>query len=106
MPQHYLQIFIVTYLLYFINKSRYKIFHRGMIYIMLGPPTVVNITPTSEEWSYGSGQQSVVFTFENYSGLSNDFSLLRSNTYQSIWQQVTTTWRSGKIFTVSKLNNE
>ena len=79
---------------------------RGMIYIMLGPPTVVNITPTSEEWSYGSGQQSVVFTFENYSGLSNDFSLLRSNTYQSIWQQVLATWRSGKIFTVSKLNNE
>ncbi|MBO4614550.1 MAG: GWxTD domain-containing protein [Bacteroidales bacterium] len=79
---------------------------RGMVYLMLGPPTVVNITPTSEEWSYGSGQQSVVFTFENYSGLKNDFSLLRSNTYQSIWQQVTTTWRSGKIFTVSKLNNE
>lgn len=79
---------------------------RGMIYIMLGPPTVVNITPTSEEWSYGSGQQSMVFTFENYSGLRNDFSLLRSNTYQSIWQQVLATWRSGKIFTVSKLNNE
>lgn len=79
---------------------------RGMIYVMLGPPSVVNITPTSEEWSYGSGQQSVVFTFENYSGLRNDFSLMRSNTYQSIWQQVTTTWRSGKIFTVSKLNNE
>ena len=79
---------------------------RGMIYIMLGPPTVVNITPTSEEWSYGSGQQSMVFTFENYSGLRNDFTLLRSNTYQSIWQQVLATWRSGKIFTVSKLNNE
>lgn len=79
---------------------------RGMIYVMLGPPTIVNITPTSEEWSYGSGQQGMVFTFENYSGLNNDFSLLRSNTYQSIWQQVITTWRSGKIFTVSKLNNE
>ena len=26
---------------------------RGMIYVMLGPPTVVNITPTSEEWVYG-----------------------------------------------------
>lgn len=79
---------------------------RGMIYVMLGPPSVVNITPDSEEWSYGSGTQSIVFTFENYSGLKNDFSLLRSNTYSSIWQQVLNTWRSGKIFTVSKLNNE
>lgn len=79
---------------------------RGMIYIMLGPPSVLNITPTSEEWIYGSDKQGVVFTFENYSGLKNDFSLMRSNTYQSIWQQVLTTWRSGKIFTVSKLNNE
>lgn len=78
---------------------------RGMIYIMLGPPSVVNITPTSEEWTYGGGN-GTVFTFENYSGIKNDFTLLRSNTYQSVWQQVLTTWRSGKIFTVSKLNNE
>ena len=78
---------------------------RGMIYIMLGPPSVVNITPSSEEWSYGGGN-GTVFTFENYSGIKNDFTLLRSNTYQSVWQQVLTTWRSGKIFTVSKLNNE
>ena len=79
---------------------------RGMIYIMLGPPTVVNITPNSEEWVYGSGEQGMMVTFENNSGIRNDFSLLRSNMYQSIWQQVTATWRSGKIFTVSKLNDE
>ena len=78
---------------------------RGMIYIMLGPPSVVNITPTSEEWTYGGGR-GTVFTFENYSGIKNDFMMLRSNTYQSVWQQVLTTWRSGKIFTVSKLNDE
>lgn len=79
---------------------------RGMIFIMLGPPTIVNITPTSEEWTYGSEQSGTVFTFDNFSGLRNDFWLLRSNTYTSIWQQVITTWRSGKIFTVTKLNNE
>lgn len=78
---------------------------RGMIYVMLGPPTVVNITPTSEEWVYGENN-GMLFTFENISGLRNDFSLLRSNSYQSVWSQVLTTWRSGKIFTVSKLNNE
>ena len=78
---------------------------RGMIYIMLGPPSIVNITPTSEEWVYGDSN-GLLFTFENTSGLRNDFSLLRSNTYQSVWSQVLTTWRSGKIFTVSKLNNE
>ena len=78
---------------------------RGMIYIMLGPPSVVNITPNSEEWSYGGGR-GVVFTFENNSGIRNDYSLSRSNAYQSLWQQVSATWRSGKIFTVSKLNNE
>ena len=78
---------------------------RGMIYIMLGPPSIVNITPTSEEWVYGDSN-GLLFTFENISGLRNDFSLLRSNTYQSVWSQVLTTWRSGKIFTVSKLNNE
>lgn len=78
---------------------------RGMIYVMLGPPSVVNITPTSEEWSYGDNS-GMLFTFENNSGLRNDYSLLRSNTYQSVWSQVLTTWRSGKIFTVSKLNNE
>ena len=79
---------------------------RGMIYIMLGPPTVVNITPNSEEWIYGSGEQGMMFTFENNSGIRNEFSLLRSNAYQSLWQQVSATWRSGKIFTVSKLNDE
>lgn len=79
---------------------------RGMVFIMLGPPSIVNITPTSEEWTYGSEQSGTVFTFDNFSGLKNDFSLLRSNTYTSVWQQVTTTWRSGKIFTVTKLNNE
>ncbi len=79
---------------------------RGMIYIMLGPPTVVNITPNSEEWIYGSGEQGMMFTFENNSGIRNDFSLLRTNAYQSLWQQVLATWRSGKIFTVSKLNDE
>ena len=78
---------------------------RGMIYVMLGPPTVVNITPTSEEWVYGENN-GMLFTFENISGLRNDFSLLRSSAYQSVWSQVLTTWRSGKIFTVSKLNNE
>lgn len=78
---------------------------RGMVYIMLGPPSIVNITPTSEEWIYGD-TNGLLFTFENTSGLRNDFSLLRSNTYQSVWSQVLTTWRSGKIFTVSKLNNE
>ena len=78
---------------------------RGMIYIMLGPPSIVNITPTSEEWVYGDAN-GLLFTFENISGLRNDYSLLRSNTYQSVWSQVLTTWRSGKIFTVSKLNNE
>ena len=79
---------------------------RGMIYIMLGPPTVVNITPNSEEWIYGSGEQGMMFTFENNSGIRNDYSLSRSNAYQSLWQQVSATWRSGKIFTVSKLNDE
>ena len=78
---------------------------RGMIYIMLGPPSIVNITPTSEEWVYGDSN-GLLFTFENTSGIRNDFSLLRSNAYQSMWSQVLTTWRSGKIFTVSKLNNE
>ena len=76
-----------------------------MIYVMLGPPTVVHITPTSEEWVYGENN-GMLFTFENISGLRNDFSLLRSSAYQSVWSQVLTTWRSGKIFTVSKLNNE
>ena len=79
---------------------------RGMIYIMLGPPSVVNITPNSEEWLYGTGDNGMMFSFENNSEIRNDFSLLRSNTYQSLWQQVWTTWRSGKIFTVSKLNDE
>ena len=79
---------------------------RGMVFIMLGPPTIVNITPTSEEWTYGSEQSGTVFTFDNFSGLKNDYSLLRSNTYNSVWQQVVTTWRSGKIFTVTKADNE
>lgn len=79
---------------------------RGMVFIMLGPPSIVNITPTSEEWTYGSEQSGTVFSFDNFSGLKNDFSLLRSNTYTSVWQQVVTTWRSGKIFTVTKADNE
>ncbi|MCF0206530.1 MAG: GWxTD domain-containing protein, partial [Bacteroidales bacterium] len=79
---------------------------RGMIYIMLGPPTIVNISPNSEEWTYGDELNGAFFTFENYSGIKNDFLLHRSNSYQAVWSQVLKTWRSGKVFTITKQTNE
>ncbi len=79
---------------------------RGMIYILLGPPSIVNITQETEEWTYGNEQSGALFTFVNFSGIKNNYSLLRENTYQSIWQQVTATWRLGRIFTVTTIDNE
>lgn len=77
---------------------------RGMIYIMCGPPSTINITVNSEEWTYGNENSGTTFVFETPNEKQTDYQLIRNNTYQSIWSDVLSTWRQGKVFMVSNGN--
>jgi len=78
---------------------------RGNIYVLLGPPSIVNISATGEEWFYGKDPDvaGVLFVFDKinniYSGSS--YELRRDSNYQSVWSQAVTTWRDGRIFTIT-----
>ncbi|MDD4149084.1 MAG: GWxTD domain-containing protein [Bacteroidales bacterium] len=79
---------------------------RGIIYIVLGPPTIVNISASGEEWIYGENPDvaGVFFLFDKvnclYSGTK--FQLKRDERYQAVWAQAVNTWRNGRIFTITK----
>ncbi|MDD3739872.1 MAG: GWxTD domain-containing protein [Bacteroidales bacterium] len=78
---------------------------RGNIYVLFGPPSIVNISATGEEWFYGKDPNvaGVLFVFDKtnniYSGTT--YILRRDSNYQSVWSQAVTTWRDGRIFTIT-----
>lgn len=79
---------------------------RGMLYVVLGPPTIVNISANAEEWFYGENPDvaGVLFRFEkrpsNFSGY--EYFLIRDELYQTVWAQAINTWRKGRVFTITK----
>lgn len=78
---------------------------RGMIYTVFGPPSSVFRTDTSERWIYTkkSGNDALDFTFiKNDNPYSNNnFSLVRSQVYESSWFRAVNTWRAGLIFSIA-----
>ncbi|MDD2636126.1 MAG: GWxTD domain-containing protein [Bacteroidales bacterium] len=79
---------------------------RGLLYVILGPPTIVNISANGEEWFYGENPDvaGVLFQFDEVNSLYAEKTILlrRDERYQTIWAQAVNTWRNGRIFTITK----
>jgi len=77
---------------------------RGMIYLILGMPTTIFKTSTSETWTYGksASYKAMEFNFEKeYHSFSNEhFVLRRSEIYDRLWYQAVDTWRNGRAFSI------
>jgi GWxTD domain-containing protein len=74
---------------------------RGMIYLVFGPPDVVNRFTDREEWNYFSNQNHnevrFVFSKKDNTFTQNHYELVRSAYLESIWYNMVEQWRSGTI---------
>lgn len=77
---------------------------RGMIYIMMGAPSVIKRNSDIEEWHYGEGNEmsgiSFIFRKINHPISEFEYSLVRSTEFQTLWGQAISTWRGGRIFLI------
>jgi GWxTD domain-containing protein len=77
---------------------------RGMIFIIYGPPQSVKVTPSQEKWIYykNNYSTSVTFTFDhNPTSFSADnYTLQRSDSYDTYWRNAVETWRNGNIYLI------
>ncbi len=80
---------------------------RGIIYVVLGPPTEVRRNEYQEMWIYGDPNSSLsyVFTFTKLKNpfSSNDFALNRSTNYRYGWAQAIESWRNGQIYSSKEI---
>ncbi len=76
--------------------------HRGMIYIVMGPPNILHKGDLFEEWIYYdrySGKKLTVF-FNKYStDFFVDYELKKNNNLNKQWKKALEIWNSGKVFT-------
>lgn len=99
---YYNRVFFANY--YFTSfKPGWKT-DRGMIYIIYGPPQSVHVEPGQEKWIYYKNNftSTVTFTFD-YTPDSfsvDNFSLQRSDSYDTFWRSAVDTWRKGKIYLI------
>ncbi len=74
---------------------------RGMVYVVMGPPSEVNFYLDREVWSYGGLNESskIRFTFVRVKNILNPhyYTLNRSKAYQPVWFKNISIWRSGKM---------
>lgn len=77
---------------------------RGCIYIVFGPPSVVNLSDEAEEWYYGENPNlaTLLFIFEKKESQRSKISyqLIRDNMYQPTWGQALSTWKRGRVFSI------
>lgn len=70
---------------------------RGMIYMIYGPPGVVQQTEDSEVWTYGESKHlfSLTFVFVKMENpfTDNDYVLNRNLNYKTGWHQMINSWR-------------
>ncbi len=87
---------------YFISYTEGWRTDRGMIYIIYGPPKVIQKNHLKEKWIYGNVQNSetLAFTFykRDHQFTTNHFELLRSNVYSASWRNAVKSWRAGDPF--------
>jgi GWxTD domain-containing protein len=77
---------------------------RGMIYIIFGPPRMLEKTSDMEKWTYFSkkGGNTAVFEFKrNENQFTNlDYQLLRTANSGAFWREATGAWRNGKVYSI------
>ena len=87
---------------YFLSYTEGWRTDRGMIYIIYGPPKIIQKNFKKEKWIYGSSRnsQSLAFTFykRDHQFSNNHFELSRNNIYSSSWRKAVKTWRAGAAY--------
>lgn len=77
---------------------------RGMIYVIFGAPSVINLSDEGEEWYYGQDPNvaALLFVFEKIVSPNTitKFRLIRDNAYQPTWGQAISVWKKGRIYTL------
>lgn len=89
---------------YFASYKEGWLTDRGMIYIVFGMPMVVTIEEKGENWSYGKGGDddlNFYFYRDKHPVFGEYYQLSRSDQYSRIWFNVTSTWRSGRVFSIN-----
>jgi len=80
---------------------------RGIIYVVLGPPSEVYRTAYQETWIYGNPNSTLpyTYTFTRVNNLfsQNDYALVRSTTYRYGWSKAVESWRNGNIFGMKEI---
>jgi GWxTD domain-containing protein len=77
---------------------------RGMIYIIFGPPRLLEKTSDVEKWTYFTkkGGSIAVFEFKrNENQFTNlDYQLVRSANSGAFWRQAVESWRKGRVYSI------
>lgn len=74
---------------------------RGMIYILFGPPDMLNYNEEGEKWTYPADEgANKVFQFirENPNISQTDYRLKRNIKYTNSWYKAVDSWRNGEIY--------
>ncbi len=87
---------------YFISYTEGWRTDRGMIYIIYGPPKVIQKNDLKEKWIYGNTRSTnaLAFTFykRDHEFTNNHFELLRNNIYSMSWRNAVKAWRAGNAY--------
>ncbi|GEO03074.1 hypothetical protein AAE02nite_07380 [Adhaeribacter aerolatus] len=75
---------------------------RGMLYIILGKPSVVNRKQDAEEWTYvnrrqGGAAYKFIFIKKPNTFTQNHYELIRRPEYEFVWYSTVEKWRKGTI---------
>ena len=90
---------------YFLSFKEGWMTDRGMIYIILGHPSIVYKTKNAEKWIYTqSSVGNLTFIFQKVENkfTENDYEMVRTDVYKSVWYQAVETWRSGRVFSITR----
>jgi GWxTD domain-containing protein len=77
---------------------------RGMIFIIYGPPQSVKVTSAQERWIYYKNNYtttvSFIFDHEPTAFAPDNYTLQRSDSYDTYWRNAVDTWRRGNIYLI------
>lgn len=78
---------------------------RGMIYIIFGPPDMLDISPDLEIWKYRTRKSSspLEFRFDRKDNMFSyeDYQLDRRSSSTAIWAEAVQSWKRGKIYSAN-----
>jgi len=77
---------------------------RGMIYIIFGPPRLLEKSTDSEKWTYFTkkGGNTAIFEFKRAENqfTNLDYQLVRNAGSNAFWRQAVESWRKGKVYSI------